>query len=346
MAPPGPAKQNVTSIENRSALPPISLEEIAELTKSTYSAARFAPQDIVDLREQAEEAYDSGGLPQGYYPPERKWDPVRKQKVECRYTPEQLAQLRRKGIKLAVYVAKWGASLNMLPEAAWKNIHLIGGEVTMGAYAMAGAIQNRRDCLSWEEDVSPTKVTIKAVRLLPSGGRKVTNVEVTREKFKHLLDKDNWKYYGEDMLYCRAVSRVGKRGWPGTSCAMTTTEEARDERISRRVGVVQEQVDTPMLDELLQHMEEDAGVSEDDNLPLPEALPATGSQPSQVITGDVSIESPETRMRAELAAATTPAQCIELHRRADEITDEAARKQFRVDVLTRKGQLGQTQVTQ
>jgi hypothetical protein len=341
--PPQPPVAKPLPIETKSALPPISLEEIAELTKSTYSAARYAPQDIQDLREQAEEAYDAGGLPQGYYPPAKRWDAVRKQKIELKYTPEQLATHRKRGIKLAVYVAKWGASLNMLPEAAWKNIHLINGEVTMGAYALAGAIQNRRDCLSWEEDVTPTKVTIKAIRLLPSGGRKVTNVEVTKEKFKHLLDKDNWKYYGEDMLYCRAVSRVGKRGWPGTTCAMTTTEEARDERIVRRVGVTSEQTpETPMLDDLLAAMEEDAGVDNPEEV-SGEVPPATGSQPGQTITGDTPTESPDARLRGELSAATTPAQCIDLHRRAEEIQDAETRKKFRIDVLTRKEQLGTQQ---
>jgi hypothetical protein len=340
MPPQVVTQPKVTAIETKSGLPPISLEEIAALTQGTYSAARYAPQDIVDLREQAEEAYDSGALPQGYYPPTKKWDPRTKQKIELKYTPEQMAVARRKGIKLAVYVAKWGASLSMLPEASWKNIHLINGEVTMGAYALAGSIQNRRDCLSWEEEVSPTKVTIKAVRLLPSGGRKVTNIEVTREKFKHLLDKDNWKFYGEDMLYCRAVSRVGKRGWPGTTCAMTTTEEARDERVQRRIGLPEAVTETPMLDELLQQMEEDVGVVEDDAATLPIETPlAVTSQPGTTITGDTSIETPEQRLRAELAAATTPGACIELHRRAEEITDDAARRVFRTDVLTRKEQL-------
>ncbi len=341
MAPQAPAAPKPSAIETKSALPPVSLEEIAELTKSTYSAARYAPQDIQDLREQAEEAYDAGGLPNGYYPPKTKWDPRAKQKIEVKYTDAQRVELRKRGIKLAVVVAKWGAALNMLPETAWKNIHLINNEITMGAYALAGAIQNRRDCLSWEEEVTPTKVTIKAVRLLPSGGRKVTNVEVTRDKFKHLLDKDNWKYYGEDMLYCRAVSRVGKRGWPGTACAMTTTEEARDERIVRRVGVTQEQTpETPMLDDLLANMEEDDGIDEPEAPPIPTPAPAAGSQPGQTITGDTPIETPETRLRAELAAATTPAACIELHRKAEEIEDAEARKKFRTDVLTRKEQLG------
>ena len=336
--PPAPVQQpKATVIEQASALPPVSLEEIAELTKSTYSAARYAPQDIQDLREQAEEAYDSGGLPQGYYPPKQKWDPRTRSKVDCVYTPEQVAQHRRRGIKLAVYVAKWGASVGMLPEAAWKNIHVIAGEVTMGAYALSGSIMNRRDSLSWEQEVTPQKVTIKAVRLLPSGGRKVTHIEVTRDMFKHLLDKDNWKYYGPDMLYCRAVSRVAKRGWPGTACAMTTTEEARDERITRRIGVAAS-TETPMLDDMLAQMEAESGI--DTEAPeAPETPVPPGSQPGTPVTGDTPIETPEQRLRAELAAALTPAQCIELHTRAKEIEDEAARKQFRVDVLSRKEQL-------
>lgn len=345
MAPAAPMKP-VSSVETKSALPPVSLEEIAELTKGTYSAARYAPQDIHDLREQAAEAYDSRALPPGYYPPTSKWDPRVQKKVALNHTPEQLAQHRVRGIKLATYVAKRGAALRMLPEEAWEQLHVIDGKVTMGAIAMASAIMTRRDCLGWEVKKTADEVTIKAIRLLPSGARVHIEVTVTRKQFQHLASKDNWKYYAADMLYYRAVTRVGKQGWPDAGLGLSTTEEARDERLARRTSIAGPVTAaapaevTPIIEDILQHMEEEAGI-DDVNAPLPETPPAVGSQPgqNQSLTGDTPIESPEARLRAELATATTAVQCIELHRKAEEIEDAEARKKYRTDVLTRKEQL-------
>jgi len=251
-----------------------SLADIAATTDTTYTAARYAPRGYDDLKMQAEDAYDSGTLRKEYYPKKSKKEFRHGSKnydwVDIKYTPEEMAQHRRRGILTAVQVARRGATLNMLPEVAWATIYAADGTMLIGCHAMKGAILSLPSCLEWTDKPITElrenrtyeigyKMTVK--RLLPSGREQPTVVEVYASEFLHLQkggseEKDTWEKYFVDMLYAACVRRAGTHSFPDRLLGMSTKEEFVFELRARQEGTKREEA--PTIDSILDNMLDDA----------------------------------------------------------------------------------------
>lgn len=278
-------------------------------------AGRFQPKDEDGLFLLAERFYRSGFLPDAYYPKEAKqrWE---KWPMEQGITKAYLAMLK-------------GAAMGILPSEAIWQIHIINNRPSPSADLMWGRMLAmgilRRDDFTIQANKTYCKLVI-GVKTRAAAER--IEIEAKHEDFKHLHSKDNWKNHPEDMLVARAKARACRRYAPDIFAGVYSIEEMRDMRADQKAGVYE------VPDAMMPQEPEE---NEPEGPP-----PAAGSQPG-AIAGETPIETPEARLRAELAEAKTTAQCIELHRKADEIEDADARRKFRVDVLSRKEQLSGAQ---
>lgn len=277
-----------------------TLDEIAELTRTTYTAARYAPRNYDELTQQAEDAYDAGALRKEYYPPAKK--KVARQGrggydwIPCKYTDEQKAAYRRKGVLQAVYVARRGAALGILPEAAWENIYMIDNVTMIGAHLMKAAVVSLPSCLEWSDEKLPDGWRMTVKRMLPSGRVQETKVEVHAHEFEHFFNptgqydkpKETWKTWQSDMLYASCVRRAGKHSFPDRLLGMGTKEEFVMQREAARRGEqMPTRPDAPSIDDLLEeYVDEDMGDAPDPPPPLVEPQ-ASGAEAPVVDPAEV-----------------------------------------------------------
>ena len=268
-----------------------TLEEIAHTTDTTYSAARFAPKDYDDLRAQATDAYDSGDLKKEFYPPKRKKEYRAGGKGfdwrDVRFTPEEAAAWRHRGILRLMRVARLGAALGYLPEVSWENIYVFDGNTIVGCHFMKGAILALPSCVEWTDEevleklkdggerVIGYKMTVR--RMLSSGNVQKTFVQCYMNEFAHLFEgedaKDVWLKYGPDMIYAACVRRAANHSFPDRVRGMGTKEEALVMRhSSTRTG--EAPMATPGIDSLLGDVDEQAN-----NLPAAAAPITTPETP-------------------------------------------------------------------
>lgn len=306
-----------------------SLDEIAALTQQrTYNAARFAPKDEQSLERLAERWYDSDLLPSSYYP---AWKDENNRPIK--YSPEDLAWYRNRGISRAVIVMRFGAALGVLPEMAIRQIYVIEGLPCPAAAMLAGLALASPICALFEVvETTLKKCTIKVQRR----GMPAMVVEATYDEYKHLHGKTNWKNYPADMVYARAVGRACRRAFPDLYAGIYCAEERVDVRAERAAGRSQEDV----LESILSMADEPVIPRPGER---PQDQPPADLAPATPPTGSDAIEPPvdvEKALRAELAGATTAEQCATLLSRASEIADEGARRAFARDAAAKRTELG------
>jgi hypothetical protein len=253
------------------------LEEIARNTQR-YDAARFAPKSADELWDLAEQWYYSGLLPEAYYPKEGgKWH------------KDSVAQ----GVRKAVIVMRYGASLGVLPEQSIRQIYIVEGQPSPSAslmlsMAFASKVLARED---WRiATASPTKVVVE---LFGRTRAKPEIIETKIEDYKHLAGKKNWQHYPEDMLVARATSRAMRRYFPDMFAGVYAAEERVDMRQDRAAGRVED-----ATDRILAMVDEPA---RDEPSPPPAAqssVPAEAASPSDDDAAVALVLDAETKIAA------------------------------------------------
>lgn len=247
----------------------------------------------------------------------------------------------------------YGAELGLSPMQAMRMMHVIEGRAVLSAAGKVALVKRSPRCVYFRViEESNTHCVAETVRRGDDGKagppRRLT-VRLGQAPANPPADTiyiqpgsgPAWSKYPARMVKARCTSWLCDDEYEDVTAGLYSAEEIIDLRDNRthdqRLEAIFDMVDSSP------QVVAAAGTDPENALDAPP--PAASSQPGQTqsLTGDTPIELPETRLRAELAAATTPAQCIELHQRSGEIEDPEARKKFRTDVLTRKEQLGAPQ---
>jgi len=277
-------------------IPPL----LAEIAKNTqrYDAGRFAPKSADELWSLAEDWYLSGLLPEAYYPKEgNRW----------------AENARTYGVRRAVIVMRYGASLGVLPEQAVRQIYIVEGQpcpsaALMLSMAFASGVLKRED---WRiVEASRTKVVIELFGASRRG--QVERVVTTFDDYKHLHNRKNWQAYPEDMLIARATSRAMRRYFPDMFAGVYATEERVDMRQDRAAGRIEDPVDRIMGM---------ADAPEEPTAPPPAAPPARTSEPGDTAEDDGGARTMAELLIADMQATADPndPRWPELHRRMIEL---------------------------
>lgn len=208
-----------------------TLEQTA-LQKS-YSAARFAPKDKQDLRDLAEEWYDSDLLPEAYYP---EWTDKKTGKP-IQYTQDELRYWRKRGISRAVIVMRYGAALGVLPEMAIRLIYIIDGQPSPAAALMLAIFLSSPVCAVFEP--GPSNAQAAKMRV-GRKGQKPFEVEATYAEYKHLHSRKNWVNYPADLVYARCLARAMRRVAPDLFAGVYCAEERADFKAERAAGTTED----------------------------------------------------------------------------------------------------------
>jgi hypothetical protein len=238
--PPAPSPAHVAQNDppalDFDAMPPgirAALEQTA-LQKS-YTAARFAPKDKADLRELAEEWYDSDLLPEAYYPP---WND--KQGRPIQYSEKELAYYRKRGISRAVIVMRYGAALGVLPEMAIRLVYIIDGQPSPAAALMLAIFLASPVCAVF----APLESTAKKARMrVGRKGQQPFEVSAEYDEYKHLHGRKNWLNYPTDLVYARCLGRAMRRVAPDLFAGVYCAEERVDFNADRAAGKAEDTVD-------------------------------------------------------------------------------------------------------
>jgi hypothetical protein len=228
MAPTPALTTSVAHKEQEDGLSPLLREIIEKATPQRYDAGRFAPKNADDLWALAEDWYYSGLLPEAYYPRDAR----RGDKTAAQY-----------GIRRAVIVMRYGASLGVLPEQAIRQIYIVEGQPSPSAalmlsLALASGELKRED---WRiVEATPTKCRIE---LFAKSRGKAEVVESTVEEYRHLANRTNWKAYPADMLVARATARAMRRYFPDMLAGVYAAEERVDMRQERAAGRAEDPVE-------------------------------------------------------------------------------------------------------
>lgn len=316
---------------------PIQMMADLKPAEASLSAAptRFLPDTLDDVRRISCIFYDSGMMASHFYDSKRISDP---------------AVRRASGVAGIGAMIMYGAELGLSPMQAMRMMHVIEGRAVLSAAGKVALVKRSPRCVYFRViEESNTHCIAETARRGDDGKagppRRLT-VRIGQAPANSPADTiyiqpgsgPAWSKYPARMVKARCTSWLCDDEYEDVTAGLYSAEEIIDLRDNRthdqRLEAIFDMVDASP---------QTVAAAGTDPENVPEPLPATSSQPGQTIDGAAPIESSEARLRAELAAATTPAQCVDLHRRGEEIEDAEARKKFRTDVLIRREQLGAQQ---
>ncbi|GAA4176386.1 hypothetical protein [Gryllotalpicola koreensis] len=140
--------------------------------------------------------------------PRGLWSPMRKQDGTMGPPAPNAAKV--------LLVMEYGAMLGFHPIAALSNIAVIDGKPAMSAQLMAAKVRSSGVKLRVTTQGSWKDGTFEAIAELirPDDPDFTFRAVWTRERAERagLLNKDNWKHYGENMAKARAISEVAREG--------------------------------------------------------------------------------------------------------------------------------------
>jgi len=305
---------------------PIVIEQRPEPVLSA-APARFLPETLDEVRRIATIFYDSGMMAAHFY------DTKRIQDSEPR---------RASGIAGIGAMIMYGAELGLSPMQAMRMMHVIEGRAVLSAAGKVALVKRSPRCVYFRiVEASNTHCIAETVRREDDGKagppRRLT-VRVGQAPAQSPPDtiwvqpgsSPAWSRYPARMLKARCASWLCDDEYEDITAGLYAAEEIIDMRDGRsndqRLEAIFDMVDvSPQVPAGIEVAESST-----------KAPTEKGSRPGQTTA---EADNAAVQLRASLAAATTPEQCIELYRLASEIRDDVERKAFRNEVLAKKEQM-------